>query len=140
MDPSAIQFPNLQQIQIETAPLRSAKPLLEHLDVLLRKRNDFGIPLRLVEVKVNCERLIPMVEHSAFLTAWKDLVGEDVRVEYFRDEVEELHLCDSYMSEDEEEDDEAGSAESDSCDTDWESWVSGRWLKAASETRGPTGT
>ena len=122
--PGAIQFPNLQQIQIETAPLRSAKSSLEYLDMLLRTRNDSGTPLRLVDMKVNCETLIPMAEHSAFLTAWKDLVGEDVRLEYFRDRVE----------------DEASGAESDSCDSDWESWDSGKWPKAASETRGVIGT
>jgi len=78
-----------------------------------------------------------MADHSAFLTAWKDLVGEDVRVEYFRDSVD--------MSEDEEDGDddddgEVGDAESGSCDSDWESWASGKWPKAASETRGLTGT
>ena len=128
----SIPFPNLQQIQIDTAPLRSPKLLLERLDVLLRKRKDLGVPLRLVDMKVNCERLIPMAEHSAFLTAWRDLVAEDVRVEYFRDSVD--------MSEDEEDDDgEAGGAESGSCDSDWGSWASGKWPKAASETRGLTG-
>ena len=132
----SIPFPNLQQIQIETAPLRSPKFLLERLDVLLRKRKDLGVPPRLVDMKVNCERLIPMADHSAFLTAWKDLVAEDVRVEYFRDSVD--------MSEDEKDgdgnDDETGGAESGSCDSDWESWASGKWPKAASETRGLTGT
>ena len=130
----ATPFPNLQQIQIETAPLRSPKLLLERLDVLLRKRKDLGVPPRLVDMKVNCERLIPMAEHSAFLTAWRDLVAEDVRVEYFRDSVD--------MSEDEEDGDddrEAGGAESSSCDSEWESWASGKWPKAASETRGLMG-
>ena len=132
----SIPFPNLQQIQIDTAPLRSPKLLLERLDVLLRKRKDLGVPPRLVDMKVKCERLIPMAEHSAFLTAWKDLVAEDVRVGYFRDSVD--------MSKDEEDDGdddggEAGGAESGSCDSDWESWASGKWPKAASETRGLTG-
>ena len=36
--------PSLQQIQIETAPLFFAKPLLERVDVLLRKRNDSRVP------------------------------------------------------------------------------------------------
>jgi len=120
----AIPFPNLQQIQIETAPLRSAKLLLEHLGMVLKKRNNSGIPLRLVDMKVNCEKLVSMAEHTAFLAAWKDLVGEDVRVEYFRDKVE----------------DGASRADPGSCDSDWESWVSGGWPKAASETRGPTET
>jgi len=142
----ATPFPNLQQIQIETAPLRSPKLLLKRLDVLLRKRKDEGVPPRLVDMKVNCEKLIPMAKHSAFLTAWKDLVGEDVRVEYFRDSVN--------MSEDEKDDDdddgdddddddddgEASGADSGSCDSDWESWASGKWPKAASETRELTGT
>ena len=82
----SIPFPNLQQTQIDTAPLR-------------------------------------------------DLVAEDVRVEYFRDSVD--------MSEDEEDGDddsgEVGGAESGSCDSDWGSWASGKWPKAASETRGLTG-
>jgi len=132
---STISFPNLQQIQIETAPLHSPKLLLERLDVLLKKRKDLGIPPRLVDMKVNCEELIPMAEHSAFLTAWKDLVAEDVRMEYFRDSVD--------VSENEEDDDdedgEVGSAESSSCNSDWESWASGKWPKAASETRGLMG-
>jgi len=125
----ATPFPNLQQIKVETAPLRSAKLLLDRLDVLLRRRKDLGFPLRSVDMKVNCEKLIPMAEHSAFLTAWKDLVGDDVRVEYFRTCV--------LVSEDEEDgDDGAGGAESGSCESDWESWASGEWPKAASETRG----
>ena len=135
----SIPFPNLQQIQIETAPLRSPKLLLERLDVLLRKRKDEGVPPRLVDMKVNCEKLIPMAHHSAFLTAWKDLVGEDVRVEYFRGSVS--------MSEDEEDGDddddddgEASGADSGSCDSDWESWASGKWPKAASVMRELTGT
>jgi len=76
-------FPNLQQIQIETTPPRSPGLLLDRLDVL-RRRNDLGVPLRLIDVKVGCEKLASMADHSAFLTAWKYLVGEDVRVEYFR--------------------------------------------------------
>ena len=82
----SIPFPNLQQTQIDTAPLR-------------------------------------------------DLVAEDVRVECFRDSVD--------MSEDEEDDDDdgvVGDAESGSYDSDWESWASGKWPRAASETRGLTGT
>ena len=132
---TTIPFPNLQQIQVETPPLHSPRLLLERLDVLLKKRKDSGIPPRLVDMKVNCEELIPMAEHSAFLTAWKDLVAEDVRVEYFRDSVD--------MSEDEEDGDddsgEVGGAESGSCDSDWGSWASGKWPKAASETRGLMG-
>ena len=76
-----------------------------------------------------------MADNSTCLTAWKGFVGGDVRVEYFRDSVD--------MSEDEEEEDdddgEAGGAESGSCDSDWGSWASGKWPKAASETRGLTG-
>ena len=138
--PCAIPFPNLQRIQIESPPLRSAKPLLEHLGVLLRKRNDLGIPLRLADVKVNCEKIIPMAEHSAFLTAWKDLVREDVRVEYFRDKVKRWDWQLIYHPEPDNGGDEAGSAESGSCDSDWESWILGKWPKATSEMTGLTGT
>lgn len=63
------------------------------------------VPPRLVDIKVNCERLIPTAEHSAFLTAWRGLVGEDVRMKYFRDSV-------PVSKGNEDGDDGAGGAES----------------------------
>ena len=142
---AAIPFPNLQKVHIETTPIRSAKPFLGNLDELLKKRNGSGVPLQFVDVKVNCETLVSMAEHSAFLTAWKDLVGEDVKVEYFRDRVEVLprrglplvQFTNRPESEDEEE---VGEVESGDRDLEWESWDSGEWPKAASEVRGPTET
>jgi len=139
----AIPFQNLQRLHIESTPLHSAKPLLEDLDMLFRRRKDLGVPLQYVDVKVNCETLIPMAEHSAFLTAWEGLVGEDVKVEYSRERVENLPRRGLRLvaftnvdgSEDEEEGDEAGTVESGGSDSDWESWISGQWPKAASEMR-----
>ena len=145
---ATIPFPNLQQVHIETTPIRSAKLLLGNLDMLIKKRNESGIPLQFVGVKVNCETLVPMVEHSAFLTAWKDLVGGDVKVEYFRDRVEELprrglpfvRFTNPPESEDEGGGGEADAVESGDYDSEWESWNSGKWPKAASEMRGATET
>ena len=60
-----------------------------------------------------------MAEHSAFLTAWKDLVKEDVRVDYCRDKVEKVARRDQrllYYLDTDGEDGEAGSAESGNCD------------------------
>jgi len=88
--------------------------MLENLDVLLRKQNNFGIPLRSVDMKMDCGRHTPMADHSALLAVWKDLVEEDVTMVYFRDGVD--------MSGDEDGDDdgEAGGVVSCSCDSDWE--------------------
>jgi len=127
-----IPFAYLQRVYIETTPLSSPKSLLGDLDVVLRKRNEVGVALQFVDVKVKCERLIPMAEHSAFLTAWKDLVGEDVKVEYFRKKVEKLPrrgppltysgiLIHDSESEDEVEGGEADAVESGDCDSEWES-------------------
>jgi len=73
-----------------------------------------------------------MADHSAFLTAWKYLVGEDVRVEYFRASL-------PVSKEEEDGDDGAGDAESGSCDSDRESWALEKRPKAARETRGRWG-
>ena len=144
-----VQFPNLQQLHIETPLLYSAKSLLEDLHTLLRRRNDSGVPLQFVAVKVSCETLIPMAEHSAFLTAWESLVREDVKVEYSRGKVkysrgkaERLpwRLLGLVANEGEEECDGSGIVESSGDNSDWESWNSGQWPKTASEMRRRTGT
>ena len=150
---AAVPFPDLQRLHVETTPIHSPKSLLEDLDRLLKRRQDLGVPLQSVYVKVNCERLIPMTEHSAFLTAWEGLVGEDVEVEYSRDKVElpswgQLMNSLDEDSEEEggedeeggEEDEEVGVAEdAGDGDLEWESWISGRWPKAVSELRKQTG-
>ena len=99
----------------------------------------------LCNLLVYCETLIPMAEHSALLTDWKDLVGEDVKVEYFREKVEKLPRTGLRLvsfsdpeSEDEGEVDEADAV--GDCDLEWESWISGEWPRAASEMRRATGT
>ena len=145
--PTVVPFPDLQRLYIESTPLRSPKSLLEDLSVLLKKRKDLGAPLQFVNVKVHCERLITMTEHSAFLAAWEGLVGGDVEVEYSRDTVQKLprrgkRIC-YFNSEDESEDEEAGeaaeTAETDGeSDVEWESWISGEWPKAVSEMREQT--
>lgn len=75
-------------------------------------------------------------------------MGEDVKVEYFRDKFEKLprrglplvRLVDLGVDEDEEEDDKAGAVESCGSEVDWGSWILRKWPKAASEVRGPIGT
>ena len=110
--PDAVSF--RERIQAELPSLYSAGLLLENLDMLLRTKNDFGIPLRSVDMKMDCGKLTPMPDHSALLAVWKDFVEEDVTMEYFRDGVD--------MSGDEDGDDngEAGGAGSCSCDSEWE--------------------
>ena len=147
---AAIPFPDLQRLHIESTPLRTPKLLLEDLDRLLKMRQDLGVPLRFVYVKVNCERLIPMTEHSAFLTAWEGLVGEDVEAEYSRDKVEKLprrgqrlvSLLGDGDEEERSEDEEEWKADiveaGGEGDLEWESWISGRWPKAVSEVRKTT--
>jgi hypothetical protein len=142
-----IPFPNLQRLYVESTPLRSPKPLLGDLDNLLRGRKEFGLPMRFVEAKVNCETLIPIAEHSAFLVAWERLVGEDVKVVYSRDIVEALPRRGLRMvffrgENGEEEDDEEQAEDVESggeIDLDWESLNSGQWPKTASEMKGSTG-
>ena len=81
----------------------------------------------LCNLLVYCETLIPMAEHSALLTDWKDLVGEDVKVEYFREKVKKLprrgprlvSFTSDPESEDEEEGEEADAVESGDCDLEW---------------------
>ena len=149
---AVILFPNIRRLYIETTPLHSPKSLLEDLDKLLRGRMELGLPLESVDMRVNCEVLIPFAEHSAFLTSWGYLVEEDVRVEYLRNKAEnlagrEVRICclgldiekDEEDVEDKEEEEEAGVAESGGSDPDWESWISGQWPRAASDMKGPTG-
>ena len=135
---SMIPFPNLQRLYIESTPLHSAESLLGDLDTLLRWRKAIGVPLQFVGLKVNCETLIPMAKHSAFLAVWEGLVEEDVKVEYSRDKVEKLprrglHLVTSTNIDgdgeegEEEESDEAGAVGPGKSDSDWDSWVSEQW-------------
>ena len=141
-----IPFPNLQRLCLESTPLHSPKSLIADLDDLLKGREGFGLPLQFVDATINCEALIPMAEHSTFLTAWERLVGEDVRITYSRDRVEKLPRRGLRMvffegeGEDDEDGEDVGAVESTSgSDLDWESWTSGKWPKAASEMKGLTG-
>jgi len=142
-----IMAPNLQRLYIESTPLHSAESLLQSLSTLLRWRKEEGVPLQFVDMKVNCETLIPMAKHSAFLITWEGLVGGDVKVGYSRERVEKLprrglrlaHPPGADDSEDEEEGDEAGTVKSDGSGSEWESWISGQWPKAASEMRRKAG-
>ena len=89
-----------------------------------------------------------MAEHCVFLTAWKDLVEEDVKVEYFKDRVEKLprrglpfvRFVDPGADEDEKEGDEARAIESGRSEADWEGWILGKWPKAVNKVKGPIGT
>jgi len=137
------RFPNFQRLYIESTPLRSPRLLLERLDKLIRGRKELGLPLQFIDAKVNCEALILIAEHSAFLTAWGWLVEEDVRVEYSRGRVEKLprrgvrmfHLIrNGEVVGDDEED---GAIEyNGGCELDWDGWISGKWPKTASEMKG----
>lgn len=138
-------YPNLQRLDVESTPLRSPRTILGDLDRLIKWRKYLlGLPLQLVDARVNCETLITIAEHSAFLMAWGGFVGEDVRVGYSRDKVENLtrRIPAFYFgggendAEDEEGSEEADVVEPGGSDLDWESWNLGQWPKAASEMKG----
>jgi hypothetical protein len=129
---------NLQRLYIESTPIPSPKLLLQDLDNFLRARKELGSPLHFVDVKVNCEALIPIVEHSAFLTVWRDLVEEDVRVEYLREKVAKFPRRGRrlvYFNGEVDGDEDDAVVSGGGSDLDWESWISGRWPRAASDTK-----
>jgi len=66
--PDAVPFRD--RIQAEPPSLYCAVLLLESLGVLLRKQNDFGIPLRSVDMKMGCGKLTLMADHSALLAVF----------------------------------------------------------------------
>ena len=134
---SELPCPNLRRIQIESIPLRSPRSLLVELSRLLAERKEAGVPLQSVTVKVKCEALIQAPEHLTFLTSWRELVREVVRVEYERTELKKLPRCrrrkrydeEDWDSEDEDEEgesyyeeDEGDTSDPDDGSVGWDGW------------------
>lgn len=137
---TTMSYPNLRQLHVESTPLQFPRAFLKNLDIILRARRRSGVPLRVVHVKVVCEAPTPVGEHLANLAAWEGLVGEDIKVEYFRGEVEKSSIRELRPFYGDYEEDSIAECIWDACepggnDSDWEDWVSGSWPKAASELR-----
>ena len=83
-----LQCPNLKRLDVESALLRSPGLLLAHIGELLEAREEVGVPLQSVAVKVKYEELNPVVDHRDLLSTWESLVAGDVRLELEQIEVE----------------------------------------------------
>lgn len=137
---TTMSYPNLRQLHVESTPLQFPRAFLKNLDIILRARRRSGVPLRIVHVEVVCETPTPVGEHLENLAAWEGLVAEDIKVDYFRGEVEKPSSRELRPFYGDYEEDSIAECiwdafESGGNDSDWEDWVSGSWPKAASELR-----
>ena len=126
-------FPNLKRLDIESSPLRCPTLLLAELDRLLVVRDEAGMSLQSVTVKVRCEVLIPAMDHCTLLTSWEGLVEGRVSLEYERIEVRKL-LTRRYCLYREDDADDKGQGEGDGDCVGWDGWPD-KWPTTVEEMR-----
>ena len=87
-------------------------------------------------MKVRCQTLVPVTKHCAFLAAWEGLIGEGVRVEYERTEVDRVPGCRRYECGcgDDEDGDEAVTGDAGDRCVGWDGWPQ-KWPETVGELK-----